>query len=67
MDSGDEHEPEGSNNKNQHQRKQYHRHTPHQIQRLEAYARSSFSSLYCLVSFLCVLPVAGAAGGGEPS
>ncbi|KAG2604955.1 homeobox-leucine zipper protein ROC8-like [Panicum virgatum] len=36
MDSGDEHEPEGSNNKNQHQRKQYHRHTPHQIQRLEA-------------------------------
>jgi homeobox-leucine zipper protein len=43
MDSGDEHEPEGSNNKNQHQRKQYHRHTPHQIQRLEAYARSSFS------------------------
>ncbi|RLM54948.1 hypothetical protein C2845_PM10G05820 [Panicum miliaceum] len=33
MDSGDE--PEGSNN-NQHQRKQYHRHTPHQIQQLEA-------------------------------
>jgi hypothetical protein len=58
MDSGDE--PEGSNN-NQHQRKQYHRHTPHQIQQLEAYALRS--PLSCSVSFLCVLHVVAAGAG----
>jgi hypothetical protein len=60
MDFGDE--PEGSDS--QRQRKRYHRHTPRQIQQLEAYGSLSFrfvsisfavSSSFCPATALVVV------------
>jgi hypothetical protein len=55
MDFGDE--PEGSDS--QRQRKRYHRHTPRQIQQLEAYGSLSFrfvSISFAVSSFCPVRP-----------
>jgi homeobox-leucine zipper protein len=57
MDFGDE--PEGSDS--QRRRKRYHRHTPRQIQQLEAYA---FSLFFFLLLFFYVLLAFVRHGGG---